>query len=155
MIARDVEESLETRYKRNEAGAGLVKELFKDKEVAMSTTNISMCGPGKEDSEVSSLIKFKMEIDSNRQAKGLSPNMDKKATGRGRIKKMAREKTAAHEKDIISQSPRSGKKRLGNIKALKEIEGKDQKRVCRELDNNSPNVFDETAVAAWQHRQEQ
>lgn len=155
MIARDVEESLETQYKRNEAGAGLVKELFKDKEVAMSRTNISMCGPGKEDSEVSSLIKFKMEIDSNRQAKGLSPNMDKKATGRGRIKKMAREKNAAHEKDIISQSLQSGKKRLGNIKALKEIEGKDQKRVCRELDNNSPNVFDETAVAAWQHRQEQ
>ena len=133
----------------------MVKELFKEKEVAMSATNISMCGPGKEAFVVSSPIKFKMEVDSNRYAKGLSPKTEKKATGRGRIKKMGREKNVAHEKDIISQSPRSGKKRLGNIEALTEIEGRDQKRVCEKLDNNSPNFFDEMAMAAWQHHREQ
>ena len=102
MTAHFVEEKLETQYKGNEIGAGLVKELFKEKEVAMSATNISMYGPSKEASEVSSLIKFKMEVDSNRYAKGLSPKTKKKATGKGRIKKMAREKNEAHEKNIIS-----------------------------------------------------
>ena len=104
----------------------MVKEPFKEKEVAMSATNISMCRPGKEAFEVSSPIKFKMEVDSNRYAKGLSPKIEKKATGKGRIKKMAREKNDANEKNIISQSPRSGKKkRLGNIEALTETEGRD------------------------------
>ena len=155
MTTRIVEEKLETRYKGNEIGAGLVKELFKAKEVAMSATNISMCGRSKEAFEVSSLIKFKMEVDSNRYAKGLSLKIEKKATGKGRIKKMAREKNDANEKNIISQSPRSGKKRLGNIEVLTEIEGRDQKRVCEKLDNNSPNFFDEMAMAAWQHHREQ
>ncbi|KAK9991321.1 hypothetical protein SO802_026306 [Lithocarpus litseifolius] len=36
-----VMEKLENQYKRNEIEAGLVKELFKGKEVAMSATNIS------------------------------------------------------------------------------------------------------------------
>ena len=80
----------------------MVKELFKEKEVAMLATNISMCGPGKEASEVRSPIKFKMEVDSNRYAKGLSPKTKKKATGKERIKKMVREKNEAHELYIIS-----------------------------------------------------
>ena len=65
-----------------------------------------------------------MEVDSNRYAKGLSPKIEKKATGKGRIKKMAREKNDANEKNIISQSPRSGKKKdwetLRLLQKLKE-----------------------------------
>ena len=155
VIARDGEERIETQFRRKENEVGLVKELFKEKEVAMSATNINTCGPGKEKSEVSSPIKFKMEVDSTNQAIGLSPKTNKKATGRGKIKRMAREKNVAQEEKVISLSIQSGKKRLGNFEALTEGEERGQKRICGELDNNSPNSFDEMAVAAWQHHREQ
>nr|POF12350.1 hypothetical protein CFP56_73326 [Quercus suber] len=127
VTSRDGEESMETRFRRNETEAGLVKELLSEKEIAMSTVNISTSGLGKEEVMVSAPINFKMQVDSIGQTMGLSPNINKKATGRGRIKRMAREKNMAQEENVMS--PRSGKKRLGNFEELTEGEGRGQKRI--------------------------
>ncbi|KAK9988823.1 hypothetical protein SO802_029062 [Lithocarpus litseifolius] len=102
-------------------------ELFKEKDDAMSAAKFKTCGPSKEDLEVCSPLKPKMEVNNNNQAKekGLSPDADKKATGKGRLKKIAREKNKAQEVDMINQSPEVGKKRLGNIEVLTRAEGND------------------------------
>ena len=155
VLARDNEERIETWFRRNENEAGLVEELFKEKEVAMSAANINTCGPGKQVTEVSSPIKFKMEVDGTNLARGLSPKTVKKATGRGKIKRMAREKNVAQGENIISLSPRSGKKRPGIFEELIKDGGRCQKRICGELNNNSPNSSNEIVVAAWQHHREQ
>nr|POE78337.1 hypothetical protein CFP56_79520 [Quercus suber] len=106
VTSRDGEESMETRFRRNETEVGLVKELFSEKEIATSVANISTSGLGKEEVVVSAPINFKMQVDSISQTMGLSPNTNKKAIGRGRIKRMAREKNMAQEENVMS--PQSG-----------------------------------------------
>lgn len=116
----------------------------------MSAAKFEIHGPSKEDPEVCSPLMPKIEVNNKSQAqgKGLSPKKVKKITGKRSWKKIVREKGKAQEVNIINQSLGVGKKRLENIEALAKTEGRDQKCVSGEYDNNNSTSLDETAVAA-------
>ena len=109
--------------------------------------------------EVSSL-KPKITKKNNTEEEGQAgPNKGKNGTGKGNLKKVARERGKTQGAGLKSLEIVVGTKRREDTDTLAEREGRPQKRSYNEEGKNNvafcENFFEETAVAATQHRREQ
>ena len=112
-----------------------------------------------EQEEDSSLKPKRTEKNITEEEGKAGPNKGKNRTGKGNLKKVAREVGKAQGADSKSLEIVVGTKRCKNTDTLVEKEGRLQKRSCDEEGKNNAvfceNFFEETAVATRQHRREQ
>lgn len=114
-------------------------------------------GPSLEEQEVTSPIKPKAKImtstNSNNQSAG--PAKEGKGLSKRKLKKIARERGKAQDVDMSTQVHEVGKKRVGNIEALIEAEGKNKKRLCEGKGYEGNHEDYGVVVSTLQHHREQ
>ena len=113
----------------------------------------------REKEEVSSLKPKETEINNSEEEEQAGPRKGKNRTGKGNLKKVAREAGKARGVGSSSLEIVVGAKRLEDTETLAEREGRPQKKSCEKEGKNNvvfcENFVEESAVAARQHRREQ
>ena len=134
---------------------GLVKELFKlnDDELSQMGRSIK---PNNEEQEVTSPLKPKPNKE-NEESGAVLVDLSKRKEGAGKvnIKKSTREVGKAQSASMKTQEILVGTKRRENTEELATSEGWLQKKSYDGEGKETILFYDETVVAARQHRREQ
>ena len=113
----------------------------------------------REKEEVSSLKPKETEINNSEEEEQAGPRKGKNRTGKGNLKKVAREVGKARGVGSSSLEILVGAKRREDTDTLADREGRPQKKSCEKEGKNNvvfcENFVQESAVAARQHRWEQ
>ena len=165
----------ETRSTQRLTKSHLVGDLSKNNDDEESSWVGLTVEPNLKEKEATSPLKPKINMKEQKDVNSLKPkitktnnvggevqagpNKGKSGTGKGNLKKVAREVGKAQGAGLKSLEVVVGIKRREDTDMLAECEGRPQKRSWDEKGKNNvsfcENFFEETAVAARQHRREQ
>lgn len=146
----------EVGKEQNETKSTLVRELVRGEDEAFSVV-----GHAKQKSydtcEVTSPLKPKKEKvkEGGSEEMVISPNKEKKTSGKGNWKRVAREVGKTQNAEKKSQKLLVGKKRDAECEGLEETDGLVRKRLCEIWSTDNAHKDDISAVAAMQYRREQ
>lgn len=137
-----------TPAEQNGTKPKLVRELFKSDRDTYSVVGQSQ-KPSTETYEVTSPAKPRSAIveDKKKKVLELGPDKEKKVQGKGKWKKVAREKDKSQNVDMEAQDSIEGKKMVGFIEGLEESKGRTQKRFCKLHISNEKETIEILAVA--------